>query len=102
MSKASKEELYDMISTVAAGEKFKQDAYFFCGFPSESPDEELLKASEAYLRSVDEDRESEEIRSDLIRALENAAARKRMLADKDNMTSNADEIRTILGSRENL
>lgn len=102
MSKVKKEELYDIISTIATGEKFKQDAVFFCGFPSELPDEKLMKACKTYLESVDNDTETDEIKEDLVKALEASAEKKKLLADKDNITSNLKEIRIILDNRENL
>ncbi len=102
MSKLNKEEIYETISTIVTSEKFKQDAFFFCGFPSESPDEDLLRACKTYLKSVDEDTESDEIKENLVKAMEGSIAKKKILADKDNITSNAKEIRKVLDSKENL
>ena len=102
MSKLNKEEIYQVLSTIVTSEKFKQDAFFFCGFPSESPDEDLMKATKAYLESVDNDTETDEIKENLVKALEGSIAKKKILADKDNITSNAKEIRAVLDSKENL
>ena len=98
----NKEEIYRVVSTIAESEKFKQDAFFFCGFPSESPDEELLAASKAYLESVDNDTETDEIKERLVKALRSSLDKKKVLADKDNITSNEKEIREVLESRDNL
>ena len=41
--KMSREEIIAKIKGIAENEKFKIDAFFFCGFPSGKPNQELMK-----------------------------------------------------------
>ena len=45
------------IREIVSNEKFKLDAYYFCGFPSGTPNEKLLKACERYLETLDRSEE---------------------------------------------
>ena len=53
----NKEQLIKKINDIVANEKFKLDAYFLCGFPTDKPNDELKAACEKYLETL-EDKES--------------------------------------------
>lgn len=62
------------IKQIAADEKFKLDAFFFCGFPGGTPNEKLMQACEAYLEMVQRGQMKKEVRERLLCKLEAAAA----------------------------
>ena len=47
-----RQELISQIEMLAAAERFKQDAFFFCGSSTDTPNEALLEACENYLKEV--------------------------------------------------
>ena len=47
----SREEIIAKIKGIAENEKFKIDAFFFCGFPSGKPNQELMKACEKFVEA---------------------------------------------------
>ena len=47
----SREEIIAKIKGIAENEKFKIDAFFFCGFPSGKPNQELMKACEKFIEA---------------------------------------------------
>ena len=70
-----KEELLKKISEIIEGEKLALDTYFFCGAGSSLPDEELIKAGEAYIRGEQSGTHDEAAKLKLIERLEAAAAK---------------------------
>jgi len=48
-----REELIEEIKTLAVSERYKQDAFFFCGNTTDAPDDRLLAACEGYLKETD-------------------------------------------------
>ena len=102
MDKLSKKELYDLVAEIVKNEKFKQDAFFFCGYPTGSPDEELIPVCNAYLESIDSGNESAEVRENLVAAMEKALSKEPARADKANITSSDSNIRKVLDSKDNL
>ncbi len=44
--------LTEQVKTIAVSERFKQDAFFFCGNSTNAPDERLLAACEKYLDEI--------------------------------------------------
>lgn len=95
-----KDWLISKVREIVANEKFKMDAYFFCGFPSGTPNEKLLKAGEQYLAAVDGAQSDPAATAKLIAELEAAAAAKPDAAD--NLVNNLSEIREVLDGRELL
>ena len=47
----TKEQAIELIEGIVRNERFKVDAYFFCGFPTDQPNEKLIKVCENYLES---------------------------------------------------
>ena len=45
----TKEQAIELIEGIVRNERFKVDAYFFCGFPTDQPNEKLIKVCEIYL-----------------------------------------------------
>ena len=50
----NKEQLIKKINDIVANEKFKLDAYFLCGFPTDKPNDELKAACEKYLETLED------------------------------------------------
>ena len=49
----TKEQALELIQSIVKNERFKVDAYFFCGFPTDQPNEKLIQLCEAYLKKRD-------------------------------------------------
>ena len=49
----TKEQALELIQSIVKNERFKVDAYFFCGFPTDQPNEKLIQLCEAYLEKRD-------------------------------------------------
>ena len=47
----TKEQAIELIEGIVRNERFKVDAYFFCGFPTDQPNEKLIKVCENYLEN---------------------------------------------------
>ncbi len=70
-----KDELLKKISEIVEGEKLALDTYFFCGAGSSLPDEELIKAGEAYISGEQSGTHDEAAKLKLIERLEAAATK---------------------------
>ena len=84
----TREELLDLIREIMKNEQFKVDAYFFCGFPTDQPNEKLIKLCNTYLNDP-----------------ENTEARDTMLAEMERMTaagSVLDAGKNVLGSTADI
>lgn len=95
-----KEQLIAKIREIVSNEKFKMDAYFFCGFPSGTPNEKLLKACEKYLETVDNGQPDQDVTAKMIAELEAAVAKKSDVAD--NLVDTSSEINEVLAHKELL
>ena len=49
----TKADALELIRSIVRNERFKVDAYFFCGFPTDQPNEKLIQLCEAYLEKQD-------------------------------------------------
>ena len=49
----TKEQALELIQSIVKNERFKVDAYFFCGFPTDQPNEKLIQLCENYLEKQD-------------------------------------------------
>lgn len=94
----TKEQLIAKIKDLAEAEKFKVDAYFMCGFPTEAPNDDLLKACEKYLEDVEKTESAE----NLIKELEKAAAKKVDIAEVDNLLGSEGSATEILKYKDML
>jgi len=56
-----REEILTIIKNIVSTEKFKMDAYFMCGNPTDKPNQELLKACEKYLETPEEKALAEDV-----------------------------------------
>jgi len=95
----TKEQILEKVREIYSDEKFRMDAYFFCGFPSGVPNEKLMKACGAYLEAVEKGPAQAEA-AELTAQLEAAAA------PKDhgvaNIVDNLEDIQAVLAHRELL
>ena len=64
-----KEQLISKIKTIAESEKFKQDAFFLCGAATGHPNQELLDACEAYLKTAESGEKNDDVVDRLIAEL---------------------------------
>lgn len=92
----TKEELIGKVRQLYQDEKFRLDAYFFCGFPSGMPNEKLMKACEGYLNALDAGESVVEAAEKLISELEASAAAKPKITGANNMIETQDSVREIL------
>lgn len=96
------DDLVAMVKALGDGEKFKQDAFFFCGFPSEAPNEELMWACQKYVDMKNAGNDDESVKNRLISELEKAAEKSSGLKDNMNITSSKNEINAILAAKDRL
>lgn len=97
-----KEELITKIRQIAKEEKFRLDAYFFCGFPAGKPNSALLKACETYLAAVDSDKQDREATQRMITELRAAVAENEKTVQIENLVDNMAEIKEVLAYTEIL
>ena len=86
----SREEIIAKIKGIAENEKFKIDAFFFCGFPSGKPNQELMKACE---------KADEAAVNALIAEMEAALKAESDVAEKDNITSSNEDVKLVLANK---
>lgn len=97
-----KEELTAKIRQIAKEEKFRLDAYFFCGFPAGKPNTALLKACETYLAAEDSGRSDREAAVKMIAELRAAVAENEKTEKIENLMDNMAEIKDVLAHAEIL
>lgn len=95
-------DLVAMVKALGDGEKFKQDAFFFCGFPSEAPNESLMWACQKYVDMKNDGNDDEAVKVRLISELEKAAEKGSGLKENMNITSSKAEIDAILAAKDRL
>ena len=98
----NKEQLVEKIKELLKNEKFKVDAYFFCGSPTEQPNERLIKLCQAYLESQEDVAANREAAANLIAELEKSAAAKPSALAGANLLENRNDIQEILAHKELL
>lgn len=101
MNNMNKEQIITKIKEIVKDEKFRLDAYFFCGFPSGTPNEKLLHACEAYLDTCEKKKFDKMITENMIEKLEEAAA-KAKASTVANIVDNNNDIELILAHKELL
>ena len=67
------EQLISQVRTLAKTERYKQDSFFFCGSPSDMPNEALLKACETWLAGAESGKHDRAAADRLILELEKIA-----------------------------
>lgn len=92
----TREELIEKVRKLHQDEKFRLDAYFFCGFPSGMPNEKLMRTCEEYLSALDAGQGTDGAAKKLVSELEAAAAAKPKITGVNNMIETQDSIREIL------
>lgn len=95
-----KDYIISKVKEIVSNEKFKLDAYFFCGCPSGTPNQKLLEACEEYLKTVENAQPDEAVTVNMIAELESALANKSKAAD--NLVNNDADIQEVLDHRELL
>lgn len=91
----TKEELLELIREIMKNEQFKVDAYFFCGFPTDQPNEKLIKLCNAYLN----DPENGEARDALLAEMERMTAAGSVLDAGKNVLGSTADIQKVLDAR---
>ena len=99
MNNMKKEQMITKIQEIVKDEKFRMDAYFFCGFPSGTPNEKLLHACEAYLDTWEKKKSDKNITEHMIEKLEEAAAAAKV-STVANIVDNNNDIEQILAHKE--
>lgn len=99
--KQIKETLLGDLKKLLDYEKFKIDAYFFCGFSGGTPNEKLTKACDAYLMAAESGSVALPLKEALVAELENAVT---ILQKEraDTMTNNIKAVQEILEYRAYL
>lgn len=98
----NKEQLIEKIKELLKNEQFKVDAYFFCGSPTEAPNERLIKLCKTYLGSLEDAGASKDAAETLIAELEKVAASKPSALAGANLLENRNDIQLILEHRDLL
>lgn len=96
----SKDAMISKVKEIISNEKFKLDAYYFCGCPSGTPNQKLLETCQAYVKAVESGLPHQEAAQSMIVELENALANKSEAAD--NLVNNDADLREVLEHRELL
>jgi len=98
----NKEQVIEKVKKLAENEKFKLDAFFLCGFPSGAPNQNLIKACEGYIETLDDAAANKDAAVKLVAELEAEMKATPDVAAKDNITSSADYVQLLLDNREVL
>lgn len=98
----TKEEVVTLVRKVASEEQLKLDGTFLCGFPTGLPNEELRKATKAYIDLVDAGQDTAAAAKTLITALEGALAREYDVEEKDDIVRNTDKVQALLDNKDML
>ena len=93
----TKEQALELIQSIVKNERFKVDAYFFCGFPTDQPNEKLIKVCEDYL-----EKQNPETKTAMLTEMECMVAAGSMLDAGKNLLGNIADIQRILDAGEIL
>lgn len=96
-----KQEVISKIKQIIKDEKFKIDAFFFCGFPGGTPNEALKKVCEQYLETAESGKTDAEVVQNLIAELQNAVS-KLQTEQNGTLMNNMDDVKFILENKEYL
>ena len=93
----TKERALELIQSIVKNERFKVDAYFFCGFPTDQPNEKLIKVCENYLEKRDP-----ETKSAMLSEMERMVVAGSVLDAGKNVLGSAADIQRVLEAKELL
>ena len=93
----TKEQAIELIEGIVKNERFKVDAYFFCGFPTDQPNERLIKVCENYLEKQDS-----ETKSAMLAEMERMTAAGSVLDAGKNVLGSIADVRRVLDAKELL
>lgn len=93
----TKEQALELIQSILKNERFKVDAYFFCGFPTDQPNEKLIRLCEAYL-----EKPSTETKSAMLTEMERMVSAGSMLDAGKNVLGSTADVQRLLAARELL
>ena len=93
----TKEQAIELIEGIVKNERFKVDAYFFCGFPTDQPNERLIKFCENYLEKQDS-----ETKSAMLAEMERMTAAGSVLDAGKNVLGSIADVRRVLDAKELL
>ena len=96
-----KEYVISKIKQIVKDEKFKVDAFFFCGFPGGTPNEKLKNACEKYLETVENEKPDEDVTQQLITELE-AAAQLLNTEKAGTLLNNVSDVKEVLDNKQYL
>lgn len=97
-----KNQLIAKIRTIADSEKFKQDAFFLCGAATGHPNQNLLTACEAYIKTVEDNKPNEAEVNELIKELEAVIAAGEEIRGSNTIVINRDYINEIIINKDVL
>ena len=93
----TKEQAIELIEGIVRNERFKVDAYFFCGFPTDQPNEKLIKVCANYL-----DKRDPETKTAMLSEMERMVAAGSVLDAGKNVLGSAADIQRVLDARDLL
>ena len=93
----TKEQAVELIEGIVKNERFKVDAYFFCGLPTDQPNEKLIKVCENYLEKRDP-----ATKTAMLSEMERMAAAGSVLDAGKNVLGSAADIQRVLEAKELL
>ena len=93
----TKADALELIRSIVRNERFKVDAYFFCGFPTDQPNEKLIQLCEAYLEKQDAGRKAA-----MLTEMERMTAAGSLLDAGKNVLGSIADIQRVLEAKELL
>ena len=93
----TKEQTLELIRSIVKNERFKVDAYFFCGFPTDQPNEKLIHLCEAYL-----EKQSAENKTAMLTEMERMVAADSVLDAGKNVLGSTADVQRVLDAKELL
>ena len=97
-----KEQVIAKIKSIIENEKFKLDAYFLCGCPSDAPNQELKKACEKYIEASDAGKAGNADVEELVAALEASLKKDQVVAEVKSITSSNTAVQFVLDNKDAL
>lgn len=91
----TKDELLNLIREILKNERFKVDAYFFCGFPTDQPNEKLVRLCDTYLNAP----EDEDAKNAMLAEMERMTTVESVLAEEKNVLGGTHDIRHVLNAK---